>query len=53
MATTCFMTEVAKNGNKWLHVIAKNGNERNDLELYRELKSLFFAISGNILHFHQ
>ena len=38
MATTCFMTEVAKNGNKWLHIIA---NKRNDLQLYRELKSLF------------
>ena len=41
MATTCFMTEVAKNGNKWLHVIAKIGNKRNDLQLYGELKSLF------------
>ena len=41
MATTCFMTEVAKNGNEWLHVIAKNGNKQNDLQLYRELKSLF------------
>ena len=41
MATTCFMTEVAKNGNKWLHIIAKNGNKQNDLQLYRELKSLF------------
>ena len=37
MATTCFMTEVAKNGNEWLHVIAKNGNKQNDLQLYREL----------------
>ena len=94
MASTCFMTEVAINGNlkwqflltskllticfiikvanfywpqscqndnylfydrnchKWFHVIAKNGNKRNDLQLYRELKSLF-AISDNILHFHQ
>ena len=42
--------KVAKNGNyllydrscqKWLHIIAKNGNERNDLQLYKELKSLF------------
>ena len=30
-----------KNCNKWLHIIAKNGNKRNDLQLYRELKSLF------------
>ena len=55
MATTCFMTDVAKNGNKWLHVIAKNGNKRNDLQLYRELKSLFchfwqyFAFSSVII----
>ena len=41
MATTCFMTKVAKNGNKWLHVIAKNGNKQIDLQLYRELNSLF------------
>ena len=49
------MTEVAKNGNKWLHIIAKNGNKRNDLQLYRELKSLFchfwqyFAFSSVII----
>ena len=55
MATTCFMTEVAKNGNKWLHIIAKTGNKRNDLQLYRELKSLFchfwqyFAFSSEIM----
>ena len=55
MATTCFMTEVAKNGNKWLHIIAKNGNKQNDLQLYRELKSLFchfwqnFAFSSVIM----
>ena len=55
MATTSFMTEVAKNGNKWLHIIAKNGNKRNDLQLYRELKSLFchfwqyFAFSSVIM----
>ena len=41
MVSTCFMTKVAKNGSKWLHVIAKNGNKRNDLQLYRELNSLF------------
>ena len=55
MATTCFMTEVAKNGIKWLHIIAKSGNKRNDLQLYRELKSLFchfwqyFAFSSVII----
>ena len=49
------MTEVAKNGIKWLHIIAKNGNKQNDLQLYRELKSLFchfwqyFAFSSVII----
>ena len=49
------MTEVAKIGNKWLHNIAKNGNKQNDLQLYRELKSLFchfwqyFAFSSVIM----
>ena len=35
------MAEVAKNGNKWLHIIAKSGDKWNDQQLYRELKSLF------------
>ena len=35
------MTAVAKNGNKWLHIIAKNGNKKIDLLLYWELQSLF------------
>jgi len=44
------LPQVATNGNyllydrschKWLHTIAKNGNKRNDLQLYGELKSLF------------
>ena len=43
------LPQVATNGNyllydrschKWLHTIAKNGNKRNDLQLYGELKSL-------------
>ena len=29
VAKNGFMTEVAKNGNKWLHIIAKNGMERS------------------------
>jgi len=28
-----FNPKVAKNGNKWLNIIAKNGNKRNDLQL--------------------
>ena len=45
MATTCFMTEVAKNGNKWLHFIAKNGNNRMICNSIENL-SHFFAISA-------
>jgi len=50
-----YLTELAKNGNKLLHIIAKNGNKRNDLQLYRELKSHFchfwqyFAFSSVIM----
>ena len=53
--TTCFTAEVAKSGYKWLHIIAKNGNKQNDLQLYRELKSRFchfwqyFAFSSVIM----
>jgi len=40
--------KVAKNGNKWLQIIAKIGNKMVTLSLYRNLSPIF-AIFGNIL----
>ena len=37
----CRLTVVAKNGDKWLHIIAKNGNKRIDLLLYERTSVTF------------